>query len=385
MRANKRPKKGKKEDAAAINETARLGHIGYGKAADWWSLGIMIYEMIGGKPTFRGADLRETYQKILYAKLEFVPEERFSPAAKSLLEGLINRDPSLRLGAWENPPRDIMSSPFFASIQWDDVYDRVQDGPWLPELAGFYVSAMKRVSRMREQSIANQSPSLSAPNSPQTSPTPSGKEGEGKGEAREHLVFTPAPMDRYTPISDLELAKAGHPPPNPNEIAVPVNILSPNEAGDDGDSDSDGEGEESEDSRDSEELHIRDSVFVCQENIGNRLPDWSYIDANVLMNYLSDEANGAGEGGAAGGGEGGEGDKKKKKSKMKKLLEEAKVQREKAAKESQEATADKDTEEAGVVTAETEVAVDGVTVVANEPAEVVAETQEEATNASDKV
>jgi Na+-transporting methylmalonyl-CoA/oxaloacetate decarboxylase gamma subunit len=29
--------------------------------------------------------------RILYSKLEFVPEERFSPAARSLLEGLINR------------------------------------------------------------------------------------------------------------------------------------------------------------------------------------------------------------------------------------------------------------------------------------------------------
>lgn len=38
-------------------------HIGYGRAADWWSLGIMIYEMISGTPTFRGADLRQTYQK----------------------------------------------------------------------------------------------------------------------------------------------------------------------------------------------------------------------------------------------------------------------------------------------------------------------------------
>lgn len=37
--------------------------IGYGKAADWWSLGIMIYEMLSGTPTFRGSDLRQTYQK----------------------------------------------------------------------------------------------------------------------------------------------------------------------------------------------------------------------------------------------------------------------------------------------------------------------------------
>ena len=47
----------KEEDGFAVS------NIGYGKAADWWSLGIMIYEMLAGKPTFRGQDLRETYQK----------------------------------------------------------------------------------------------------------------------------------------------------------------------------------------------------------------------------------------------------------------------------------------------------------------------------------
>jgi hypothetical protein len=60
-----RAKNGKKKSAnlARREDDFALGNIGYGKAADWWSLGIMIYEMIAGKPTFRGSDLRETYQK----------------------------------------------------------------------------------------------------------------------------------------------------------------------------------------------------------------------------------------------------------------------------------------------------------------------------------
>lgn len=51
---------GKAKDEPTFNIPS---NIGYGKAADWWSLGIMIYEMISGAPTFRGADLRQTYQK----------------------------------------------------------------------------------------------------------------------------------------------------------------------------------------------------------------------------------------------------------------------------------------------------------------------------------
>lgn len=42
-------------------------------------------------------------------------------------------DPNQRLGAHSNPPEDIMSSRFFSGIDWDAVYNRTKDGPWVPE------------------------------------------------------------------------------------------------------------------------------------------------------------------------------------------------------------------------------------------------------------
>lgn len=319
----KKNKKGGEE--MALTETARMGHIGYGKAADWWSLGIMIYEMISGKPTFRGADLRETYQRyipsapqcyctllmccarILYAKLEFVPEDRFSPAAISLLEGLINRDPSLRLGAWENPPKDIMSSPFFASIQWDAIYERHQDGPWQPELAGYFINSQRKAMNKPRASEAGMCSPMKE----------NSMHGITSGE-RSTLVFSPAPMERYTPISDLELAKAGH-PQQPVDHQKPAPAPARRHDGEEHDSEE--ESEEEEEEEEDQELHLRDSVFFTREDIQNRLPDWSYIDANVLMNYLTEEDKKEGDKGE------GEADKKKKRSKVKKLLDEAKEAR----------------------------------------------------------
>jgi hypothetical protein len=54
-----------------------------------------------------------------------------------LLQGMIKRDPGTRLGAWENPPQDIMTAPFFHGIQWDAIYERRFDGPYVPEVQFF--------------------------------------------------------------------------------------------------------------------------------------------------------------------------------------------------------------------------------------------------------
>ena len=137
-RERQRAAKGKSpsRDASKVKRSASddAANVGYGKAADWWSLGVMIYEMISGTPAFRGTDLRHTYQRVLFADLEFTPDEKFSAEAKTLLTGLLCRDPSKRLGAEENPPRDIMDAAFFSTISWGSVYGCKTEGPWLPEV-----------------------------------------------------------------------------------------------------------------------------------------------------------------------------------------------------------------------------------------------------------
>ena len=60
---------------------------GHGRGVDWWSLGTMIYEMIGGLPPFYSENFNIMYERILHAPLEFRPPECFKSPAMSLISG----------------------------------------------------------------------------------------------------------------------------------------------------------------------------------------------------------------------------------------------------------------------------------------------------------
>lgn len=70
------------------------------------------------------------YQKILTDVLKF-PED-MSPDARTLLAGLLNRDPALRLGA--NGAAEIKSHPFFASIDWKKLLAKQIQPPFKPHV-----------------------------------------------------------------------------------------------------------------------------------------------------------------------------------------------------------------------------------------------------------
>jgi len=107
------------------------GH-GYTKCVDWWTLGVLLYEMLTGLPPFYDENTNEMYRKILQEPLRF-PEEVGSEA-RSLLTGLLNRDPSQRLGV--NGAQDIKNHPFFARhIDWKRLVAKKIQPPFKPAVA----------------------------------------------------------------------------------------------------------------------------------------------------------------------------------------------------------------------------------------------------------
>lgn len=104
---------------------------GYTKAVDWWTLGVLLYEMLTGLPPFYDENTNEMYRKILQDPLRF-PDD-MDKDAKSLLTGLLNRDPKQRLGS--NGPAEIKNHKFFAEIDWKKLLGKKYPPPFKPSVA----------------------------------------------------------------------------------------------------------------------------------------------------------------------------------------------------------------------------------------------------------
>ncbi|KAI8074668.1 kinase-like domain-containing protein [Gongronella butleri] len=102
----------------------------YQKIVDWWTLGVLLYEMLTGLPPFYDENTNEMYRKILQDELRF-PDD-ISENAKSLLRGLLTRDPEQRLGS--NGSSEIKSHPFFASIDWQLLMQKKVQPPFKPSV-----------------------------------------------------------------------------------------------------------------------------------------------------------------------------------------------------------------------------------------------------------
>ncbi|KAI8928294.1 kinase-like domain-containing protein [Entophlyctis helioformis] len=107
-----------------------LTGVGYGKAVDWWSLGILFYEMTTGLPPFYSENTNLMYKKILHNQLVFPPG--FSPLAQSLCQGLLNRDPKQRLGGGPEDSEAIKQHPYFADVDWSRLSKRRVKPPFKP-------------------------------------------------------------------------------------------------------------------------------------------------------------------------------------------------------------------------------------------------------------
>ena len=105
-------------------------HAGHGIMVDWWTLGVLAYELMVGIPPFYSKNVNDMYEKIQFAKLLF--PLRFPAMVQNFISGLLQRDPAKRLGA-QNDLADIKIQRWFHDIDWEKMMRREIEPVYKPK------------------------------------------------------------------------------------------------------------------------------------------------------------------------------------------------------------------------------------------------------------
>lgn len=107
-----------------------IQNIGHGRAADWYTLGILIYELIVGRPPFSSNDPYQTLQMI--QKEPIVYPKGFGSDAKSLVKHLTDHNLTRRYGNLVGGPDDIRNHRFFKEVDFKSLVKMSSKAPICP-------------------------------------------------------------------------------------------------------------------------------------------------------------------------------------------------------------------------------------------------------------
>lgn len=109
-----------------------LDEAGYTKMVDFWSLGVLVFEMVCGWSPFYAEDTQQMYKNIAFGKVRF-PRDALSTEGRNFVKGLLNRNPKHRLGA-NGDADELKAHPFFADVDWIALGKKNIQPPFKPRL-----------------------------------------------------------------------------------------------------------------------------------------------------------------------------------------------------------------------------------------------------------
>ncbi|XP_054267062.1 G protein-coupled receptor kinase 1 isoform X1 [Macrosteles quadrilineatus] len=106
----------------------------YDSSADWFSLGCMLYKLLKGHSPFRQHKTKDKHEidRMTLTMVNVELPDSFSRELRALLEGLLQRDIDKRLGCRGNGADEVKDHPFFAGLDWQQVYIQKYTPPLIP-------------------------------------------------------------------------------------------------------------------------------------------------------------------------------------------------------------------------------------------------------------
>lgn len=104
----------------------------YGKPADWWSFGTLMYEMMVGVPPFYSQNQERMFKMIKKSKVIWPKGCTISQEAKDLIQQLLKKNPNERLGV--NGSKQIRTHPWFQKIDWEKCLAKKIKPSFIPDV-----------------------------------------------------------------------------------------------------------------------------------------------------------------------------------------------------------------------------------------------------------
>lgn len=113
---------------------------GHDKTADFWALGIFMYEILCKRTPFDGRNQQRVFEKIVHSQKFLTFPSKFDPHCKSMIRRLLHKSAGLRLGALQHGYKDLKQYTFFETIgiNFNDILNREVKMEFIPNINEHY-------------------------------------------------------------------------------------------------------------------------------------------------------------------------------------------------------------------------------------------------------
>ncbi|KAH9077277.1 Pkinase-domain-containing protein, partial [Lactarius deliciosus] len=134
-----------------------LDEHGYSKLVDFWSLGVLLFEMCCGWSPFYAEDTQQVYKNICFGKVRF-PRGFINEDGKNFVKALLNRNPKHRLGA-QRDAAELKEHPVFKTINWDALARKQVTPPFKPVVESDESADISQIGLAGELNLDGDDPS----------------------------------------------------------------------------------------------------------------------------------------------------------------------------------------------------------------------------------